>query len=544
MSRMLPTHRRWSSLACSLALSASAACTLPSPAHAEPPAAIAAAPVAPVIPPSALLDVQDAADPRLAQAKVEERWYVLRMQGQRAGWLQSLRWSSGGVITSLSRTNLELRREALKIGISVETRFIETDTGTPLLMSSTQKLGAMATSKKITFQPDGSMVVTTSQPTPTGALENTETRPPRPPGEKPWLPPAAAERYIEAELAKGAEQIIVTTLDPALGESPVTVTRTILERTTAEAFGRTVPAVKWKSKLDTMRDAEVIEFVDTQGETIRSEVNLGGISLVQLLADKDLARSKMDAPELLASTLVQVTPINSPRTTTRAVYRLTSVRGDLPELPTLAGQTFTRTSPTEANVAVLAGPEARLAEPADTLDATRTAHLGRSQMVNIDDPELQALAKRVQIKPGASDADKAEAVRRFVHGFITAKDMSVGFATASEVCRTRTGDCTEHAVLTAALLRLHNIPSRVASGLIYVDEFAGQRSVFGYHMWTQALIDGAWVNLDATLPDATPYDAAHITLSVSSLSEGEVQNFLVTTAPLIGRLDIKVLEAK
>jgi hypothetical protein len=63
-------------------------------------------------------------------------------------------------------------------------------------------------------------------------------------------------------------------------------------------------------------------------------------------------------------------------------------------------------------------------------------------------------------------------------------------------------------------------------------------------MWSQALVNGEWVNLDATLGEGTPYDAAHITLSVSSLNEGEVQNFLVATAPLIGKLKIKVVKVE
>ena len=44
-------------------------------------------------------------------------------------------------------------------------------------------------------------------------------------------------------------------------------------------------------------------------------------------------------------------------------------------------------------------------------------------------------------------------------------------------------------VLLAAMLRAAEIPSRVAVGVIYVERFAGERDVFGYHMWTQALID-------------------------------------------------------
>src|SRR5690606_5201760 len=95
----------------------------------------------------------------------------------------------------------------------------------------------------------------------------------------------------------------------------------------------------------------------------------------------------------------------------------------------------------------------------------------------------------------------AEKLRRFVHSYISNKSLDVGLASASEVCRTREGDCTEHATLLAAALRFAGIPSRVVSGLIYAEEFAGRSRIFGYHMWTQALLPddaGAmrWVDLD------------------------------------------------
>ena len=59
------------------------------------------------------------------------------------------------------------------------------------------------------------------------------------------------------------------------------------------------------------------------------------------------------------------------------------------------------------------------------------------------------------------------------------KNLSVGLATAKEVARTLAGDCTEHAVLAAALGRAAGIPTKVATGLVY---FQG---MLGYHMWTE-----------------------------------------------------------
>jgi transglutaminase-like putative cysteine protease len=117
----------------------------------------------------------------------------------------------------------------------------------------------------------------------------------------------------------------------------------------------------------------------------------------------------------------------------------------------------------------------------------------------------------------------------------------VGFASAAEVARTRTGDCTEHAVLLAAMLRAEKIPARVVSGLIYADEFEGKKGIFGYHMWAQASLGGgSWLNLDATLPDNATFDATHIALATTDLADGETSNALVSLVPLLGNLKIAV----
>jgi transglutaminase-like putative cysteine protease len=135
---------------------------------------------------------------------------------------------------------------------------------------------------------------------------------------------------------------------------------------------------------------------------------------------------------------------------------------------------------------------------------------------------------------------RAQALRRFVHEHITAKNLDTAFATASETARMKRGDCSEHAVLLCALLRAAEIPARTASGLVYADAFAGERDLFGWHMWTQALIGGKWVDLDATLP--VRYDAAHVLVGTSSLAEGMGDADLSHLLILLGNLEIEVLE--
>ncbi|NJL28314.1 MAG: transglutaminase domain-containing protein [Thermoanaerobaculia bacterium] len=134
-------------------------------------------------------------------------------------------------------------------------------------------------------------------------------------------------------------------------------------------------------------------------------------------------------------------------------------------------------------------------------------------------------------------------LRTFVHGYLARKNLNSVLATASEVASTRAGDCTEHAVLLAALLRADGIPSRLVTGLIYVDDFVGESKLFGYHMWTQAFLGKRWVDLDATLERR--FDAAHIAFTTTSLNdEGSALLEMAKIIPLLGRLEVEIVKAE
>jgi transglutaminase-like putative cysteine protease len=172
-------------------------------------------------------------------------------------------------------------------------------------------------------------------------------------------------------------------------------------------------------------------------------------------------------------------------------------------------------------------------------------YLKASPALDSEDPKVKQLLERAMrgAPSKLTAAEKGERLRQFVHRFIKRKDLSVGMATASEVARTAQGDCTEHAVLLAALLRAAEIPSRTVAGLIYVDEFLGRSAVFGYHMWAEAWIGGRWVDLDATLDDV-PFDAAHIALDMSAMNDPLMSNDLVKLSALIGRVRVHVVQTK
>ncbi len=128
-----------------------------------------------------------------------------------------------------------------------------------------------------------------------------------------------------------------------------------------------------------------------------------------------------------------------------------------------------------------------------------------------------------------------QSLEDFVRGFIRNKDLSVGYASALEVAKNPEGDCTEHAVLLAALGRALGIPTRVVDGLVYVDYYAGGEHVFVPHAWAQAYVDGRWRSFDAALHG---FDAGHIALSVG---DGDPWRFYAGFNTL-GRLRIESID--
>jgi hypothetical protein len=148
------------------------------------------------------------------------------------------------------------------------------------------------------------------------------------------------------------------------------------------------------------------------------------------------------------------------------------------------------------------------------------------------------MALAEQLSQGAEAPwEVARRLERGVYRHIDKKSFGVAFATASEVCRERSGDCSEHAVLLAAVARARGIPSRVAMGLTYVG------GIFGGHAWTEVWIDGQWIALDGT-NGLGSVDAAHIRFSASSLDGLGMGAEMLSSLMGLANLEIEVLETE
>lgn len=129
-------------------------------------------------------------------------------------------------------------------------------------------------------------------------------------------------------------------------------------------------------------------------------------------------------------------------------------------------------------------------------------------------------------------------IAMWVFNIIEDKNFSTSTASALETLNRKQGDCTEHAVLTAALARAAGIPSRIAAGLYYAQER------FSYHMWVEALVaENLWVAVDPAMGQIEP-DALHLKLFHGDLDYNTHINVTWALIQSLNPDDMKIVELK
>ena len=124
--------------------------------------------------------------------------------------------------------------------------------------------------------------------------------------------------------------------------------------------------------------------------------------------------------------------------------------------------------------------------------------LNDTQFLNLDDPNIKKTAARFK-----NSKNKINDISQFVYNHISDKKIGIPLIPASLILKSKSGDCTEHSVLTISILRSLNIPARAVVGLILSEDFLGAKNVFVYHMWVEAYENGRWILVDSTRPQAS-----------------------------------------
>jgi transglutaminase-like putative cysteine protease len=233
--------------------------------------------------------------------------------------------------------------------------------------------------------------------------------------------------------------------------------------------------------------------------------------------------------------------IPDPRRSRYVQYHLTLKDGDPAQIfPADGRQTIQPGSVKNSLVmnVISAGPDDGTAGPSE-VDAT---YLRPNGIITSEDERVKTLAKRVAGK-AQSPWDKAVQIEHWVFQNIRDKNFAIAFAPADEVARNLSGDCSEHAVLAAAMTRAAGIPARLAVGLLYVDNPKQKLKGFGYHVWHEVYVNNRWVALDASW-DQSSVDATHIKLADTSLEGVAPFEAFLPIARVQGKLEIDPIELR
>jgi hypothetical protein len=261
----------------------------------------------------------------------------------------------------------------------------------------------------------------------------------------------------------------------------------------------------------------MVAYVDGDFNIKKTIVTIGGLTLESISCSRETALSKIEKVDTTSIAVIQCpVRLNNPEKAKQIRYYLVPINNIEIEIPSSDNQSVQTSE--DGGIFVTVHP----AKAADGISFPYTGDdkdaqeaLKPTEILQCDDEKIIVLAGKAVGK--TNDAAKAaRKIEAFVNNYMRPSGSST-FASAVEVAKEREGDCTEYAVLTAALCRATGIPARVVVGYVYCDYFDGKWNVFVPHAWTEAYIGDKWIGLDATKNRIfgifNSFTAGHIALS-------------------------------
>lgn len=469
-----------------------------------------------------------------AESAYEEEWDAYFIQDARVGYARMMKHEVDDEGQKLLKIEGELRLYMKRFSGATDMEFeftsLETPEGKLLSLSNTSAMGQQPIAVS-GWVADGKLHLQT-----TAAGKTVES-------EIEW--PADARGYfaLEQELARKpmqpGERRRLQALDP-MTNALSTIELIAADYEVTDLLSGTYELLHIDSTVDQSgHKLEQTHWTDHSGALLKTYSPLGQMSSYRTTKAVALEKPAELFDLGYASTVKLSKPLENAHASKRARYRVELEGGDPASVfESAPGQQVKSTGPNTAEITVEAlRPETPLAD-ADLASTTPPTEADRepNRFIQSDDPKIIAMAREAAGKE--QDPWKiATALERYVHNAVEEKNYSTAFASASEVAESREGDCTEHAVLLAALLRSLELPARVAIGLVYAPSEQG----FAFHLWTEVYLNGRWLPLDGTLGRGG-IGAAHLKLADSSLAGDNAYASFLPVAQVLGRLKIEVLE--
>ena len=451
----------------------------------------------------------------------QQQWFTVLLDGRKIGSFEATRREDAGTVTTTQTLELVLDRVGTRIALGSSEASIETRGGEPLAFRSATRLSG---SESVT---DGLVKGDTVDITVKGGGASQRRSIEWPKGA--LLPEGQRLAAARAGLAPGTHHELLTFQPSTLSTIMVGSTIGAPERVELPGGARSLvpvaqtiafPGAPMKSRV----------WIDAEQSIHKMTMPLMGVELVLLACDRACATAPNQGTDVFERTLARAPrAIGGQELDGTLRHTLATRDGGAPlSLPETDEQQVRRDGDRWLVTISRDGAAGRQSPP-------EAADLQPNDWLQSSAPELVALARRATANATTPQA-RMQRIEAFVREYISTKSLDVGYASALEVVNAPEGDCTEHAVLVAALGRASGIPTRVVDGLAYAPGFGGKDEVFVPHAWAQAWVDGRWRGYDAALDG---FDAGHIALATGN---GDPWHFYAGL-DMLGRIRIERSEA-
>lgn len=461
-----------------------------------------------------------------------DRWYEVFLGESKVGYAHSTMKLEKGEVISQSTFIMSIKRAGVSIKIQSTEKTKESISGQILSFSGEMKMAGVPITKKGWVE--GSEIVVQEKQY---LRETTKRYPLNPKGKMTW----GLLKFLRENGFKEEGREIETQIYSAdFGMAAPTKAK-------IKSFGECKIQINQKpvkvfrteiTLLTKMGEMKTINWLDPEGFAVKTKMQMGGIPIEIKQSSQSQAKRSSEKTDFLFQTLLSL-PQGIPENSKSVRFKIEILEGELSSIiPQSRNQKVTQIDDQNFIVDVKAEKWSKNLKNKSSNKPIGQEFRLPNVMIDSEDKLIHQLAK--QAGRGAKNIiDLSERLYSFAGKYIHRKNFSVGFATAGETARRREGDCTEHAVFLAALGRSMGIPTRVASGLVFMNEFQGKNNVMGFHMWTEFHIKGQWRSLDSALGKIGSH-TERITFSVSSLKQDSLNELGFRIAQMIGNIKIQI----
>jgi hypothetical protein len=466
-----------------------------------------------------------------AGAAEEIEYYAVMMEGAKIGYAIHSRVEEGGQVKTTETLDITISRFGTPVSMKTVESYVETSRGEPISFSAEQNMAMMAVKMEGVVGKDGMIKVKTtmagnvqesSMPWPSGAL----------------MAEGARIFSMKKGLKEGTSYEVSMFIPSIMTAIKMQVS--IGAKEEVDLFGRVLKLTRTEAKMSMPMTGEmsIVSYVDEEFNALKTIMPMMDMSLELIACEKAFALGDKEFFDIGDKMFVaSPEPIENAGSAKKVGYYLKPVKeaGNF-TIPATDNQRVERLENGDVIVVVEpVGAPKGAKFPYKGTDKNILEAMKPNRFLQSDDAKVIELAKRA-VGDTKDAGEAAKMIEAFAADYIDDISLSVGYGTAAEVAESKKGDCSEFAVLTAAMCRAVGIPARVVTGLAYVEDFMG-KSGFGGHAWVEAYIGGKWIGLDATFKKGGRggFDAGHIALAMGN---GEPADFF-NIATTLGRFKIE-----